>query len=593
MRRNLKEERSDRNNGTAGFRNKPKSKRRSFGIGNALMIAALIAAAGFFVVERGYAPEWLQRISTGVISRKSILDSDTYESFDTDETIKPTEVPDPGKDTGWVYRGNKWFYLDDDHEPLTEQWIDGIYYVDENGALLRDATAPDGRRLDRNGEVVSMTGKAYGAYLDELKRLEKKYGKTGIVSSACSREDDVYKDMVGVGLVKLIDFNRDGLDEMLVAYYDLGDRHYHFRIYGYRDDELKMFVDEIMGGNGHPMVYSVGTETLDAGEEYVVTHYGVSRHRIFGFDTEGNFVKLKDIGLRKIDGEDKNDSEVARVTESWLSDNEKSYSMTMLTDHQERINDIIAVKRTLRTGANASEKDSSTIEKAPQDYPDKAKEYTTQQLTEAIYAETSDKIIDYIYSDFNGDGARDMVAMTIRYAHFETEEGLTSAPDEDDVPVEFDGGYDYYATWWYTDGEETYSFYDFTIPVMTGLRLYSVETDAGNQLVATMYWRDSIMSHYTPGEIINNGRTPYVIDAYGTTGRTTSTESTGIIYRFSREEGAVEMFNEAGYNFSVPSRNCIQYEHASYSLGQDGTTYEDCSYGSLRYDGAMNRWDIF
>jgi hypothetical protein len=186
-----------------------------------------------------------------------------------------------------------------------------------------------------------------------------------------------------------------------------------------------------------------------------------------------------------------------------------------------------------------------------------------------------------------------MVAMTIRYVHFETEPGLTSAPDEADNPVEFDGGYDYCATWWYTDGKETYSFYDVTVPVMTGLRLYSVETESGNHLAATMYWRDSIMSHYTPGEIINNGRTPYVIDAYGTTGRTTSTESTGIIYRFSREEGAVEMFNEYGYSFSVPSRNRIQYEHAVYSIGQDGTTWEDCSYGFLRYNHTSNKWDIF
>lgn len=592
MHRNLKEEKTGRNSRAAGFRNRQNAKRKSFGIGNALMIAALIAAAGLFLVERGYAPLWIQRIGDEVISKKSILDSDTYESFDTDEEIKPTEAPDPEKDTGWVKRDNDWFYLGEDHEPLSEQWIDGIYYVGEDGALLRDAIAPDGRRVDKNGEVISMTGKAYGAYLDELKRLEKKYGKTGIVSSQGFEEADSYKDMVGVGLVRLMDFNRDGLDEMLVAYYDPGDRHYHFRVYGYKNDDLRMYVDELMGGNGNPMVYSVGTETLDAGAEYVVTHYGVSRHRIFGFDSEGDFVKLKDIGLRKIDGKDKNDSEVARVTESWLSDNEKSYSMTMLADYQERIRDIKNVKRILRTGANASEKGSSE-EKAPQDYPDKAKEFTTQQLTEAIYEHTPDRIIDYIYSDFNGDGARDMVAMTIRYVHFETEPGLTSAPDESDTPVEFDGGYDYCATWWYTDGEETYSFYDFTVPVMTGLRLYSVETDSGNQLAATMYWRDSIISHYTPGEVINNGRTPYVIDAYGTTGRTTSTESTGIIYRFSKDEGAVEMFNDSGYNFSVPSRNRIQYEHAVYSLGQDGTICEDCSYGSLRYDKSMTRWDIF
>ena len=125
---------------------------------------------------------------------------------------------------------------------------------------------------------------------------------------------------------------------------------------------------------------------------------------------------------------------------------------------------------------------------------------------------------------------------------------------------------------------------------MTGLRLYRVETDRGIQLAATMYWRDTIMPDYQMGSVINNGRTPYMIDAYGTTGRTTGTESTGIIFRFSEDEGEVLLFEEEGYNFSVPNKNRIEYEHAEYSIGTDGTTYENCSYGSLRYDSEEDCW---
>lgn len=584
----------DRNYRTDKFRNKQKTRRSRFGIGKALIIALIIAALGFFLVDSGYAPEWFYRIRIEGIGRKTIYDSDTYESFDTDEEVDDTEAVDPDKDTGWVEREHNWYYLDEDHEPLTDQWIDNIYYVGSDGAMLRDTITPDGRSVDKNGEVISMTGKAYRAYYTELKRLESKFGNTGIVSSEVSSQDEnQYKDMTGVGLIKLLDFNRDGLNEMLVAYYNLKDEKYHFRVYGYKKDQLEMYVDDVMGGNGNPMVYAVGTESLDAGEEYVIAHYGTSRHRIYGFNDEKEFVKLKDIGLRKIDGKATNDSEVTRVTESWISDNEKTYPMTLVRNYEERIKEIIDVKRTLLRGANATENSGSEIEKIPRDYPDKAREYTAQQLTEAIYEHTGEKIIDYIYDDFNGDGARDMVAMTMRYAPFQVEKGVTTAPDEVLNTSEFDGGYDYCVTWWYTDGDETYPFYDFSAAVMTGLRLFSVETDAGKQLVATMYWRDKIMPDYIPGTIVNNGRTPYMIDSYGTTGRTTCTKSIGIIYRFSRDDGACELFNQEGYKFSVPSPNRIQYEHADYSLGDDGTTKEDCSYGCLRYDVSNDIWNIF
>ncbi|SFG13843.1 hypothetical protein [Oribacterium sp. WCC10] len=594
MDRNLYGRNTDRSNKSEIFhKTKPKKKKRWIGSAAVILVVAAVAGLSFVITKHDVS--WVRRLIREELQIISKHQNEIYESVVMDdEEDNQEETVDPDKDTGWVLRGGNWYYLDDDHEPLTDQWVDGVYYVGENGEMLRDTVTPDGRKVDKNGEVVSMTGEAYRAYYNELKKLEDIYGKTGIRSSGIvSKEPDSYKDMLGIGLIRLIDFDRDGLNEMLVGYFDPVDEQYRFRVYGYRDGKLRQYIDELMGGNGSPMVYSVGTETLDNGEEYITNHFGISKHRIYGFNENGDFVKLKDIGLREIDGKKYNDSEVARVTGSWIAYNEKNYSMTMVSDYNDRIRDILLTKRTLRVGANASKSGKDSIDKIPQDYPDKAKEYTTQQLTEEIHAQTRDEIVDYLYEDFDGDGARDMVAMTVSYEQFGLNQGITTAPDEVEIVSDFDDGYDYHATWWFTNGEETYSFYDFFAPVMTGLRLYPVKTASGTQLAATMYWRDSISPYYTPGVIINNGRTPYVIDAYGTTGRTTSTESTGIIYRFSNVEGAVELFNEEGYNFSLPTYDRIEYEHAIYNRAEDGTTEEECSYGSLRYDSVTNKWNVY
>lgn len=561
-----------------------------YGLGGAVIVSLLTVAAGFYIKEQSIVSKYWSKHKNAKSLKEMELPEDV-ESLVEEDIDPKVETADVSKSTGWVQIEGEWYYLDDEHNPLTDQWIDGIYYVDSDGVMLRDTTTPDGHKVDKNGEIINMTGQAYGAYYAELQKIEEAFGECGIVSSDVAIQDvDKYHDMTGLSLVRLIDFNRDGLDEMLAAYQDTQTLRYHFRVYGYEDDELKLYIDELMGGNGSPMIYAVGTESLDAGAEYVVTHDGISRHRIFGFDDEGKFRKLKEIGLRDIDGVATNDSEVARITESWISYNEKTFPMTMLTDYTSRMRDIYETKKTLRLGANAAKSSGYTVDKIPEDQPDKAKEYTASELTEKIYEFTRNQIIDYIYDDFNGDGARDMVAMTVHYASFKDPSGQTTAPDEADDTAKFDDGYDYLAEWWYTDGEDAYMFYSFSAPVMTGLRLYAVPTDNGKQLAATMYWRDSIMPRYTPGEVINNGRTPYAIDAYGTTGRTTGTENTGIIFKFTKDYGALQMFEEEGYSFSLPTKDRIEYEHAAYRIEADGTTSEDCSYGSLRYDKISDVW---
>jgi|GEM_PF-1441985 len=576
-----------------GRQAKANAKKLTYGIGGALLISVMALATGYYLKEQKVINEYWSKHKNAKTLEEIELPSDIESLVEEDmESTEATEEIE--KETGWVKKDDNWYYYDDEHEMLTDQWIDDTYYVGDDGAMLRDTTTPDGHKVDKNGEIVSMTGQAYGAYYAELQKIESSAGQTGIVSSDVTGvEADKYHDMTGLGLVKLIDFNRDGLDEMLVAYLDNTDKKYHFRVYGYKDDALTMYIDEIMGGNGSPMVYAVGVETSDAGDEYVVTHDGITKHRIYGFDGDGKFRKLKEVGLREIDGALANDSEVARVTASWITYDEKSFPMTMLTDYYSRIREIFETKKTLRLGANAADRNGYTADKAPKEQPEKAKEFTAQQLTEKIYEFTNNGIVDYIYDDFNGDGAKDMVALTLQYSYFTSKAGETQAPDETHDGANFEDGYDYLAEWWYSDGDETYMFYSFNAPVMTGLRLYAVPTDNGKQMAATMYWRDTIMPDYTPGAIINNGKTPYAIDAYGTTGRTTCTESTGIIFKFTKDGGATQLFEDKGYNFSLPTKDRIQYEHATYSIAADGTTSEDCSYGSLIYDKANNKWIIF
>ncbi len=581
------------------YKNKKVNKKRrtgrrklGYGVVGAILISGVSIVAGHFINEQNVINEYWSKHKNAKSLQEMELPAD-IESL-VDEDMSSTEdTENLNKETGWVKVDDKWYYYDDDHEILTDQWIDDIYYVGDDGAMLTDTITPDGHKVDKNGEIVSMTGEAYGAYYAELQKIESSAGSTGIVSSDVTGEEvEKFHDMTGLGLVRLVDLNRDGLDEMLVAYLDATDKKYHFRVYGYENETLIMYIDELMGGNGSPTVYSVGIETLDAGEVYVVTHDGISKHRIYGFDADGKFKKLKEIGLREIDGVATNDSEIARITEYWIAYNESSFPMTMLTDYYSRIRDIFEVKKTLRLGANVA-KNGYMADKAPQEQPEKAKEYTAQQLTEKIYEFTDNKIVDYIYDDFNGDGARDMVAMTMEYNLFTDSSGQTNAPDEGRTHANFDDGYDYMVEWWYSDGEDTYMFYSFTAPVMTGLRLYAVPTDNGKHLAATMYWRDTIMPDYTPGVVINNGKTPYAIDAYGTTGRTTGTESTAIIFRFNKDEGAIQLFEDAGYNFSQPTNDRIEYEHASYNIAADGTTSEDCSYGSLRYDVSGDKWNVY
>lgn len=55
---------------------------------------------------------------------------------------------------GWNEINNEWYYFTNTGELFKSTWIDGKYYVDENGRMIRNAKAPNGIELDGNGEII-------------------------------------------------------------------------------------------------------------------------------------------------------------------------------------------------------------------------------------------------------------------------------------------------------------------------------------------------------------------------------------------------------------------------------------------------------
>lgn len=60
----------------------------------------------------------------------------------------------------WQSIDNVWYFFNSKGYMLTDQWIDGLYYVGSDGAMLKNATTPDGYRVDANGKYIPDAKKA-------------------------------------------------------------------------------------------------------------------------------------------------------------------------------------------------------------------------------------------------------------------------------------------------------------------------------------------------------------------------------------------------------------------------------------------------
>lgn len=530
---------------------------------------------------------------------------------------------------------------------------------------------------------------AYQAYLELVDELEASYGQPATIESAQGYLDldaSHFADLSGLCLLELIDFDRDGLDELVTGYREPTDGSYHFRVYGYAQGQLHMYIDSIMGGVGQPVIYELATETLNDGQEYLITHDGIRGHRIYGFDATGRFVKRIEIGDNQIDGKPVYSTAVAKVMQAWISDEQTRYPMTMLQDADAALQAIEATRAELEAGAALTDPDileaedpesanaddagivtyaddpagttadahlqldqpdatpdaeahldptavgpagtgesasehattagdiigaarsaTETTESADAE-PPKPRNSTAKQLLAQIHDVTDDSIADYLYADFDGDGVRDLVALSLHCTPPKDTgasdwSAIYAAPDgseDSGDAMRFGSGTDYTLSWWFANGEQVYTFDSMRAPVATGAKLMKLETDAGLQLAATVYWEDdgATAGSASSGTSLFSGThsaAAYAADAGANQGglsATRQTDSTSLIYRFD-DSGATELFREDGYRLSNPGANRIGFSSVHYTKADDGSLNESCAYGTLRYNTADDSYQEY
>lgn len=532
---------------------------------------------------------------------------------------------------------------------------------------------------------------AYQAYLELVDELEASYGQPATIESAQGYLDldaSHFADLSGLCLLELIDFDRDGLDELVTGYREPTDGSYHFRVYGYAQGQLHMYIDSIMGGVGQPVIYELATETLNDGQEYLITHDGIRGHRIYGFDATGRFVKRIEIGDNQIDGKPVYSTAVAKAMQAWISDEQTRYPMTMLQDADAALQAIEETRAELEAGAALTDPDileaedpssanaddagivtyaddpagttadadahlqldqpdatpdaeahldptavgpagtgesasehattagdiisaarsaTETTESADEETP-KPKNYTAKQLLAQIHDVTDDSIADYLYADFDGDGVRDLIALSLHCTPPKDTgasdwSAIYAAPDgseDSGDTMRFGSGTDYTLSWWFANGEQVYTFDSMRAPVATGAKLMKLETDAGLQLAATVYWEDdgATAGSATSGTSLFSGThsaAAYAADAGANQGglsATRQTDSTSLIYRFD-DSGATELFREDGYRLSNPGANRIGFSSVHYTKADDGSLNESCAYGTFRYNTADDSYQEY
>ena len=540
-------------------------------------------------------------------------------------------------------------------------------------AVAGDEEGEDTALID---ETLDDVPHAYQAYLEAVDELEASFGTPAAIESAQGYLDldaSHFADLSGLCLLQLIDFDRDGLDELVAGYREPTDGSYHFRVYGYAQGQLHMYIDSIMGGVGQPVIYELATETLNDGQEYLITHDGIHGHRIYGFDATGHFMKRIEIGAHQINGEPVYDNSVVKAMRAWIADEQTRYPMTMLQDADTALQAIEATRAELEAGAalidpdvlevedpesaNADDAgivtcadgptgtttdghlhlDSTEVGPAGTDEsasehattagdaigaakstaettesedaePPKPRNCTAKQLLAQIHDVTDDRIADYLYADFDGDGVRDLVALSLHCtppkdttasgwsAIYAAPDGSTDSGDA----MRFGSGTDYTLSWWFANGEQVYTFDSMRAPVVTGAKLLKLETDVGLQLAATVYWEDEDTDavNTSAGVSLFSGThsaAAYAADAGANQGglsATRQTDSTSLIYRFD-DSGATELFREDGYRLSNPGANRIGFSSVHYTKGDDGRLNESCAYGTLRYNTADDSYQEY
>lgn len=299
------------------------------------------------------------------LAKAYIATEDTDAAEETYDTITGIIIQEY-KDTGAVLDGAKDVYKDTiDHYGETGDTEKIKEEADEVIEILDDEN--DRNEVEQLRDFYLMNW----GYYNKLQELEKTQGEADVSSEA----DDLgtYTFCSGLCFAKLVDFNNDGQEELVVAYQMSDGSKYVKEVYGYKDEEVHklLFGDGFVMFGIHDRVkisilskddqsYLIDGEIADLYENDI----------IYGYQND-SFEKVKTItatgfnAVYSVDDRTVSESTYTSACEEWL-DSDKienyvlaDYSTETVTTSIEELNNVY---QTLRERLNIQEDASDTEE---------------------------------------------------------------------------------------------------------------------------------------------------------------------------------------------------------------------------------------
>ena len=283
--------------------------------------------------------------------------------------------------------------------------------------------------------VSKNTEKMYAAYLKELKSLIDKYGNGKVVDG--SSGNGLYK-MTGLSYAKLIDFDKDGNEELLCVYGPTKDgdgyeKPYYMKVFGYNGKEIiTLFEYNVFSftfESGLEFIYKIAY-CEENGQTLLLTKKNPMTYVVFEWSklTKNKFETVKSItedyesdpgnSKFKIDNEYVSREEFNKQLTEWK--NKQTYIIFNSNSKSDLENNINETNNTLKilgydVQENTSQQVQSTSAKWKQAYIDYINEYDKN-----IDTVTGKYIESYKLVDINGD---EIPELYINY-------GFTAAGDE-------------------------------------------------------------------------------------------------------------------------------------------------------------------
>ena len=117
---------------------------------------------------------------------------------------------------------------------LKQNKIDKFINILEKG--IKNVEKDDRKKLEKKLSSIDEQIKANSMYAKMFKTYLKKYGT---ISEKYIDKNSYAMYLEGLCYSKMLDFNNDGLEELLLVYYDQSDKEYHYDIYGFNENKIK------------------------------------------------------------------------------------------------------------------------------------------------------------------------------------------------------------------------------------------------------------------------------------------------------------------------------------------------------------------